>query len=84
MAASINIVPEPQKGSTNTYSPFHLEIRTSAAAKVSFNGAIPASSLYPLLCKPAPLVSIDKVTLSFRIATWILYTGPSSLKVSTP
>ena len=55
-----------------------------AAAKVSFKGAAPEFSLYPLLCNPEPDVSIVKVTLSFNMATSILYTGPSSLNSVIP
>ncbi|MPM75394.1 hypothetical protein SDC9_122386 [bioreactor metagenome] len=75
----MTIVPEPQKGSINCLEPSNFVKRTKAAARVSFNGASPAFSLYPLLCNPTPEVSTERVTKSFRILTSILYTGPSSL-----
>ncbi|MPN24593.1 hypothetical protein SDC9_171994 [bioreactor metagenome] len=76
------IVPEPQRGSASTLEGSHLLKSTNAAAKVSFKGASPASSLYPLLCNPGPDVSIVNVTISLSIATSILYSAPLSGNVS--
>ena len=42
-AASMGIVPEPQKGSINGRSGRQTLKRTMAAAKVSFSGALPVS-----------------------------------------
>ncbi len=41
IAASIGIVPVPQNGSTSDRSGFQKLNRTSAAASVSFSGALP-------------------------------------------
>src|SRR5699024_4537708 len=57
-AASIGIVPEPQNGSIKVCSGFQFVNITSAAAIVSLIGASPCPTLYPLLCRPAPDVSM--------------------------
>src|SRR5699024_8623838 len=77
-AASIGIVPEPQNKSWNGALGCQFVNWTSAAARVSFNGASPCSTRYPRLCRPVPEVSSVSVTLSFNNATSILYSEPVS------
>ena len=59
-------------------SGFQRLSKIMAAASVSLRGASPVFSRYPLLCNPAPLVSIDIVAISFNKAAWILNRGPFS------
>ena len=63
-AASIKIVPEPQKGSKIGDFLSHFAKRKSPAANTSFIGASPTSSLYPLWYNGTPLVFNDSVTTS--------------------
>jgi hypothetical protein len=76
--ASIAIVPEPQNGSIKGVSPVQLASLIKLAAKVSLIGASPCASLYPLLFKPEPEVSIVNKALSFKIDTSIGYLAPVS------
>ena len=67
-AASIGSVPEPHIGSAKVLSGFQRLRSTSAAASVSFKGASPACSRYPLLWRPGPVVSRVIVAISFKSA----------------
>ena len=51
-AASIGIVPLPQKGSQKSSLPLYLESFTIEAAIVSFRGASLCAGRYPRLCRP--------------------------------
>ena len=70
IAASIGIVPLPQKGSKKSESPSQPECNSIPAARTSFIGAISVASLYPLWCNEIPEESIDKV--HFLLSIWIL------------
>ena len=78
MAASIKRVPEPHIGSTKVLPGLQGTSSIIAAANVSLIGALFALSLYPLLWRAVPDVSIVKVTLSLCINTYIGYFSLSS------
>ena len=56
-AASMAMVPEPQKGSASAIPGFQRLRYTRPAARVSLRGTSPAPERYPLLCSPGPVVS---------------------------
>ena len=78
IAASINNVPDPHRGSTKVLPGLHGVKYIIPAASVSLIGALFAFSLYPLLCSATPVVSIVRVTLSLCINTYIGYFSLSS------
>ena len=62
IAASMGMVPLPQKGSTNILLPFQGVSIISAAARFSAIGACATSFRYPLLCRDSPVLSSPTVT----------------------